>query len=484
MDKNNALDLVLSTGWNDLTACEVRVKPATGGLRLLTREAKFVNSEHRFAKTPEAGLFFFGAVEKNTNLTIRFPYTLEQDIGIVAARLEVTYITACGQYYLAKALSIPVSLAVGVNVQDIFKHNALFSRFSVSTATPSPLRLFKSELLESELFESEFGVSCSQPITIFPKQAANLLYKITRKPGARSNKPAAKTMYLKLHYSLLHTDVEELISLSIEKYISQSPLAQCARTIRAIIVDMVRSGLGPQDLERAALLGEIPTAFLQDIPWDLSGLGIIPSTTSEIGPAIAKLLNAWQSENSRLRIPAHSVSELSSILIPVEIPSVAVVHTADIRLEGGDLVVGQVMSATLFLKWTRGWDTEERPGAQEFSYEVTAPGDMWLLGGRRRGHFVVPSSSHDSSTTTDSAVPNDLRIPIILIPQREGTLPYPTIEIREPEPKGFEVDWRNLGESVRVDGGRRGLTVCLDASGSGGGPLVLGGEEWGVSARA
>jgi len=36
-----------------------------------------------------------------------------------------------------------------------------------------------------------------------------------------------------------------------------------------------------------------------------------------------------------------------------------------------------------------------------------------------------------------------------------------------------EVDFRNLGETVRVISERRSVTVSLDASGPGGGPLVF-----------
>ncbi|PUW82161.1 hypothetical protein CBR14_22675, partial [Cronobacter sakazakii] len=62
---------------------------------------------------------------------------------------------------------IPVSLALGVNVQDVFKHDALFSRFNVSTATASPLRLYKSELIASDQFEAEFGVPPGSAVLIF-----------------------------------------------------------------------------------------------------------------------------------------------------------------------------------------------------------------------------------------------------------------------------------------------------------------------------
>jgi hypothetical protein len=94
----------------------------------------------------------------------------------------------------------------------------------------------------------------------------------------------------------------------------------------------------------------------------------------------------------------------------------------------------------------------------------------------------------------------------VLIPLREGYLPYPSVEVREssPETNGneshghghgqgqgrkspavvmghCETDYRNLGETVRVVADRRRVTVSLDASGAGGGPLVLDSER--VSGR-
>jgi hypothetical protein len=84
-------------------------------------------------------------------------------------------------------------------------------------------------------------------------------------------------------------------------------------------------------------------------------------------------------------------------------------------------------------------------------------------------------------------------IPLVLIPQREGWLPYPTVEIKEisqedgrplePAAQTFEIDWRNLGETIRVVNGRTGVTVSLDASGPGGGPMVLEQERITKSGR-
>ncbi|KAF4442440.1 Trafficking particle complex subunit 10 [Fusarium albosuccineum] len=145
--------------------------------------------------------------------------------------------------------------------------------------------------------------------------------------------------------------------------------------------------------------------------------------------------------------------------------------------------INQMLPATLHLKWTQVWDTEmQHKNDTEYSYEVTAPGDTWLVGGRRKGHFVIPGSTGDPLSSTPET---EAEIPLILIPLREGWLPYPSIEMREVkevqenQPQICEVDYKNLGESIRAVGERKSVTVSLDASGPGGGPLVLESEGLG-----
>ena len=92
------------------------------------------------------------------------------------------------------------------------------------------------------------------------------------------------------------------------------------------------------------------------------------------------------------------------IIIPVEIPSVAIVHTVKLRMtpigNGSQTsvalaAVGQIIAANLEIKHTRRWDTTNTPEAASqstekplpFSYEVQANPDSWLVAGRRKGHF-------------------------------------------------------------------------------------------------
>ncbi|KAJ6445143.1 TMEM1 family protein [Purpureocillium lavendulum] len=501
LDKNNSLELELHTGWNQLKSCEIRVRPATGGLRLLTTEARLVNPDLEFFKPPEAGAFFLGDIAKGATVALQFPYSVEQDLADVIAKVEVTYVIESGEtFYLAKSVTVPVSLAVGVNVQDVFKHQALFSRFNVSTATPSPLRLYKTELLESALFESSFGVPPATAITIFPKQPACLMYKVTRKPGSKPGKRTDRVMHLKLHYRVLQTEVEDLIKVSVQNEFSDEPLQQYSRLVSSQVLSEVRRSLEDRDLERAALLGEVTTSFLDAVPWEarFRGLGVVPGTREDAATRLGSVLRAWRKRHSRISVPTTTPVELSTILIPVEVPTLSVVHTADMRLQEtsvgplGDITdgtaivnVNQALPATLHLKWTRAWDTEAKKRAdQEFSYEVGAPSDTWIIGGRRKGHFVIPAAPSSPSSTgfMASTADTEAEIPLVLMPQREGWLAYPSVEIREvvtdaasgqETTQVCEVDWRNLGETVRVLTERRSVTVSLDASGPGGALYTL-----------
>ncbi|KAI3316456.1 cis-golgi transport protein particle complex subunit [Xylariaceae sp. AK1471] len=508
LDRNNSVEVELDTGWNNLHNAEIRVKAATGGLRLLTSEAKCLHASLEFSRPPEGGVFWFNSIPPKTAIRIRFPYTLEQESPSISLRIEVLYETEHGSYVFSKIPTVHTGLALGVNVQDVFKHSALFSRFTVSTASS-----------RSNMFESTFGVPSSNRVMIFPRQPGSLLYKIKRKVGIKNGLKTPKTMYLKLHYSVLRDEIEALIESSLVKALHSTPLRPLSRLVLSSVLPLARNDLTGIELERAALLGFIPTSFLArvDYPRIFNGLGK-DETGVDLSENLASFLRTWQAENPTLVFPTSEPAEPSSILIPVDIPSVTIVHTADIRLQPppaasthsapGSITPTvcshQLLPATLHLKWTRMWDTVTPPSEQadlEFSYELSAPQDTWLFGGRRKGHFVIPAPASDDERERSSSVDTEAEIPILLIPLREGWLPYPSVEIREVRPSDsvdrspatagtgghgdvhYETDLRNLGETVRVVADRTRVTLSLDASGPGGGPLVLDVEKPDIEGR-
>lgn len=504
-------------------------------------------------------------------------------------KVDVTYTTPNGgTFSFSKAPSVSTSLALGVNVQDVFKHDALFSRFTVSTATASPLRVFRSELLASDLFTSHLGGAATDSESssdnlpmVFPKQPVSLLYKIVRKPGSTSlttpsGKDAKRTMYIKLHYSVFQDQLDAALQASLSAAFRGVPaLAQFAKLAVACVLRHVHAALSPYDLEKIALLNEMSTSVLAHVNWakEFPGLGRGGSSndtnSSNIADDLASVIYQWQKKNTLLDIqqPDSTSDKIRTILIPVDIPSITIVHTADIQLQGpfrsavsADsfkatteeeqddededepptvsipiFCVNQLLPATLHLKWTRLWDTGGDDAADpssddmpppsllddlEFSFEVSAPTDAWLIGGRRKGHFVIPAPDPDGGVGLSSTPEMEAAIPLMLIPLREGRLPYPSVDIREVVSTGSgdtsnnghhhsesaaingvqhnhnaidpspgtghhhcETDYRNLGETVHVVADRTRVTLSLDASGPGGGPLVLESERARVAGR-
>lgn len=532
LDRNNALDLEVSTGWNSVTKCEVKIRAATGGLRLLMGEATAIGSRQPTKRT-ESGSFEFGAIPEESTVIVRFPFTVEHDVTSVAVKVEVNYTTDKGNFTFFKTSTVPISLALGVNVQDVFKHNALFSRFTVSTASLSPLRMFNSELWGSEVFDSHFGTLSSNPILVFPKQPACLLYKITRKPGVKIGPKTKKTMYLKLQYSVLQDEIMALLENTLTEDLEDTvaSLRGYSKLVTSKVLAWAKHGFSGYELEKAALLGEISTAFLEEVKWERQFPGLEPPTSTthrfsqhgensrnSVAGQLASFIRDWLRKHPSLPLGSDlSQMEPTTIVIPVDIPPITIVHTADIQFQepvssvagaGADgscsnrFVINQLLPATLHLKWTRIWDTDTAgagAGAHqdlEFSYELTAPADTWLLGGRRKGHFVIPGipsgddDEVDGGATGMTSTPDtEADIPLLLIPLREGWLPYPSVEIREvrsSEAEGHghghhcETDCRNLGETVHVIADRGKVTLSLDASGPGGGPLVLESEGSGL----
>jgi len=187
------------------------------------------------------------------------------------------------------------------------------------------------------------------------------------------------------------------------------------------------------------------------------------------------------------------------VIIPVEVPSVTVVHTADLRLlttlpissDTPIAAFNEAISASLHIKWTRIWDSPAPDSTTpsddlDFVYEVVGATDTWLIGGRRKGHFKVSKSPEGKK--------NRLEFPVVLIPLREGFLPYPSVEIkpastvrsirpgtangdddvsRKAPLVTCETDYKNSGETIRVISDARKTTVSLDASGPSGGAWLL-----------
>jgi hypothetical protein len=345
-----------------------------------------------------------------------------------------------------------------------------------------------------------------------------MLYKITKSPSVPRPRPGSKqkikaSLSLVLHYICLEEEVEDAVTTSLRKIFEGESLHPYMRLVIPTVISELRARISPYDLERTAILNEVSTSVLSSVRWrdHFSGLGRTEDQ-NEVCSLLTRLLESWQQQTPRIplipiRINDETIARSRSIIIPVDVPSVTVVHTADLKLleTASGLAhpivttANQPITASLSIKWTRIWDTElhqensssAETDSLEFFYEVSGASDTWLIGGRRKGHFKVPKIPSEESE-------QKMSFPIVLIPLREGFLPFPNVEIK-PAPfvkvhgpgntapgedarikqTGItcETDFKNAGETIRVISNSRKTTVSLDASGPQGGAWLLESER-------
>ncbi|KAI9368854.1 trafficking protein particle complex subunit 10 [Aspergillus egyptiacus] len=475
LEAMRTIELELNTGWNDIKTGTLRARPATAGLRLRIAEAEVVEGEIEIKTS-----------RRNSIVRLRIPYTVEEFPATLSARAEVTYETEQGRSVL------PIS----VNVQDIFKQNVLFSRFTISPATMIPLWLSKCSIPSSDVYRVQSNVGETVAMRVFPKQPASLLYKIQPQEGGVATAGSKRSLRLSIDFTCVDEECFDTVERAFRTSIASSDFAQYTNLLTPYIVDAYRTQVSVSDMEVIGLVREIEALSYAAVRWN-----VLLSALKEPADGLQAWLKEWHDVRRVDRThPVLSLPELPSIrqrhiLIPVDIPEIQVVHTAELRLtnlpeQAPHAAVGQTITAELRLSHTRKWcspdQRENGGGPLEFSYELHGHPDAWLIGGRRRGNF----SASEGETKSFA---------VMLLPQKSGHLLLPGLEVRSfvPPPQSpsttstaaaagaplqrrpipCEVDYRNHGETVLVLPDLRGTTVSLNLSGGHGGTWLVDSER-------
>ncbi|KAJ5832647.1 hypothetical protein N7474_000958 [Penicillium riverlandense] len=487
LETMRTLELELNSGRNDIKTGTIRVRPATAGLRLRIAEAEVVDGNLEVVANHESGVIEFARLAQHSFVRVRIPYTVEEAFSALSARAEIGYETDQGRFAFSSVHSVVATLPISVNVQDIFKDELLFSRFTVSPAMLIPLRITNCSLPGSHAYDVQSGVAGPVALDVFPKQPASLLYKIQPKQPSNTSAGVPRSLKLSVDFTCIDDECLDAVEKRFAAAIGDSPFRQYTTLLTSHIVSSFRAQLSTADMEAIALVREVEMLPYQVVRWDE-----LLSALKEHAEDMRQWLQAWHQhpDNSIIHLPPTPNIPSRRIIIPVEVPEIQVVHTAELRLPetdvsgpGAHAAVGQMISAELCLRYTRRWCS---PAAQEHagqplecSYELHANPDLWLLGGRRRANFLA----RDGETT---------RFPVLLLPQKPGHLLLPGLEIRtfvpssttqppatsdlgapqQRHPIPCEVDYRNHGETVLVLPDLRKTTVSLSAHGGGASWLV------------
>ncbi|KAE8410828.1 trafficking protein particle complex subunit 10 [Aspergillus pseudocaelatus] len=483
LEEMRTLELELDSGWNDIKSATLRVRPATAGLRLRIAEAEVVEGDIEISANSETGHIEFSQLGHNSFVRFRIPYTMEEHHPTLSARAEVGYETTNGRFSYSSLHSIVSGLPISVNVQDTFKDQILFSRFTVSPAMMIPLRILKCSIPSSDVYQVQSNIDGSVAMNVFPKQPASLLYKIQQREEAVMSPGSRRSLRLSVDFTCVDDECLNAVERTFKESIATSEYQQYSTLLTSHIVDTFRTQLSTSDMEVIGLVREVETLPYSSVKWEM-----LLSALKEPLDGLKTWLQEWHQNHPIISLPEQPSIPRRHIIIPVDIPEIQVVHSAELRLcnladQPPHAAVGQMIAAELSLRHTRRWcspeNRENAGGPLEFSYEIHANPELWLVGGRRRGNFTA-----DEGETKTFAV--------MLLPQKAGHLLLPGLEIKTfvpassaapskpPAPAtgpagavpvlqrrqiACEVDYRNHGETVLVLPDLRSTTVSLSLSG-------------------
>ncbi|KAI4716218.1 hypothetical protein E4T48_07578 [Aureobasidium sp. EXF-10727] len=422
IDRIRSIVLTILTGRNKTENLDLRLKSASAGLRLHTADAAIIQSDHSQLDTSQAGMLRLGTVEAGAELKVRVPYSTERSLDELTVKLEASYQTSQGTFSYLRTSAIPAALPLDVDVNDIFKSRALFSRFSVRTTNAIPLKITKVQIEESQTYGVR-ALPCPLPMTVFDKQPASLTYKISRKEadGNKLNKKEA-ALALTVEYTRSDEAIFEKLGNVLEDAVANSPFASLRRLLVPTLLNRARSHAPAQQLEQAVLLNEFQVPSYETTGWGK----IVASLTPEKRQGLDEWLQEWHSNNQKLVLDESAPASLSRrITLSVEVPTVDVLHSVTLHLDNDEsaksVIIGRPLPVTLSIKHTRRWAQAELPldAPLAFSYTIDAPVDgPWLVAGPKRSRFTYKSDDEET------------KISLVLVPLRPGMHLLPSVDIQ------------------------------------------------------
>jgi hypothetical protein len=279
IEKPRHVEIECSSGWNEITRAEVRLKSASAGLRLRTANASVASGDVTITDNTKPGLVAIGTMAANSSITLKVPYDMEAILQDLTIRIEVDYYTEHGQSQFFSSFTIPVDLPLDVNVHDHFKKDILLSKFNIKTANQVPLQLLGVELQSSEEFDVHAPRTPKEPVYILPKQPVAVTYKITKKAieaaqRRQSKLPTTGSLALSVEYRCLDEDVQDRMCKMFASDVADGSVHRIGRLLVDTFANRVEQKILPHQFERIALLEKVDMGAFEEMGWSecLDGL--------------------------------------------------------------------------------------------------------------------------------------------------------------------------------------------------------------------
>ncbi|KAK7014963.1 trafficking protein particle complex subunit 10 [Favolaschia claudopus] len=414
LGRPSSLLVAVSTGRNNIAKASIKFHVPSVTFRYSQVALTDGNTDQDTLQADDSSISVLNLSEAS-HLEFLIPYSDASAFHAIKVDVEVDYITVAEPSItrtLHLARVVATTLPISVNVQDFFRGNRLFSKFTVSTTSHQHVRISDAQLqFPDGGLDGLKVVACSPQarsvVTVTPAQPANFLFYLDS-----ANGPVGESLKFRISYRMLREEVEALIETSVDQVLAQS-------------ADV----LG----ERVELINKLVEALEQDSAWvelyGVSGELNVPDVFGELGEADEPLKRVIQSLHEH-RHPHPPKGKWREIIIPVDVPYMNIVAAAGIRLlpptspvpmgseHTPSLYAGQPIPALLTVHTSFHWGSSvnDTQRAYMMRFDVEEMVREWLVSGRKRGDFAAK----DNATYS---------VPLTLIALHHGELVLPKISV-------------------------------------------------------
>ncbi|KIW28759.1 uncharacterized protein PV07_04633 [Cladophialophora immunda] len=407
--------LQVRPGQNNVKQVKLRLRTATAGLRLNIHDSRLVGDQHesnqmRTAREGDALVMVLDNLASLTVTEIEIPYTMETaSEPAITLRIEASYETDQGIFTFYDTAFVKVILPVTVNVQDVFRKDYMYSRFTIIPSTMVPLRLIGCNLEKNDSYDMIAGGNFAEPFVVFPKQPANWTVRLVPRDANAAN--ASRRLTLVVDFQSLDGVMLAILETHFTRELANSKHAFAARLLTSHLLERVRTTWTEQDVEVAGLTQEFEVWKMEDMEWP----SVLCAFDRHRRAEIEDWLRDWHSRTPPIKFSSSKVPQRQLRLF-VDIPPRPVLVSAFLDAKWSTAphptaTIGQPLLAEIVMKLE-----DQIEGQVEGTFEIAAPSDSWLIGGRRKGNVQLGSET--------------VRLQAVLFPQHLGHLLVPSVSVK------------------------------------------------------
>jgi hypothetical protein len=340
---------------------------------------------------------------------------------------------------------LDTTLKVEISVQDIFKFNSLYTKFSIGTSDANiPIRIIDVDLKSG----GDYNISTAlkpQEAVAFAEQPGNYFFKLD------------KTNDLKVNNNLLlsveYRDLSKEISTVWKAILWQELKRANFQIFYRLIIDALTLEVDYTAYELDSVITFINKRFNRSI------LKYIPFAKER--SEIENILHKFLSETHPRAVPDTSANN-QHLAINVPIPTVELLQEYELKLEHSKIytTLGDELYSKLTIKSILS--KHESTTAKKVSFrdqisnkyeiEIIPNNDAWLINGQTKFSFEVHKNSEDNKEEDFKEKTFDL----CLIPLKVGKLTLPRIKITKEDISfkldeyALEIDYKNENETIYV----------------------------------